>query len=366
MLVYVVIAWIGGVVGVAAAPVSVPVPVPASFIFGDSLADAGNNNHLQYALAKANFPWYGIDYHAGVATGRFTNGRTIGDIIMEKLGLANPKPYLSLSRNDSSILRGVNYASGGGGILNETGFLFIERLSFDKQIEYFEATKGAIEKKIGAREAEKLCNEALYFIGMGSNDFINNYLLPVATDAQKYTPRSFINLLTSTLTKQLTRLHELGARKIVYHGVGPLGCIPSQRYKSGTNETCVKTLNALIVDFNDSVQKLLYRLNSHLHGVKITYADTYSMVMKLIQNPQQYGFKDAKVPCCNVDTSFGQLCLPNSNLCTDRQHHVFWDAFHPTDAANAILAQDLLSHPDIMQYTNKPAATAPAPAPTAL
>lgn len=196
---------------------------------------------------------------------------------------------------------------------------------------------------------------------MGSNDFINNYLLPVATDAQKYTPRSFINLLTSTLSQQLTRLHHLGARKIVYHGVGPLGCIPSQRYKSGSNESCVKELNSLIVDFNGSVQKLIQRLNSHLHGVKITYADTYSMVMKLVQNPQHYGFKDWKAPCCNVDTSFGQLCLPNSNLCSDREERVFWDAFHPTDAANAILAEDLLAHPDIMQY--KPSASSPAPAP---
>jgi hypothetical protein len=32
-------------------------------------------------LAKSNFPWYGIDYSGGQATGRFSNGRTIGDII---------------------------------------------------------------------------------------------------------------------------------------------------------------------------------------------------------------------------------------------------------------------------------------------
>jgi len=52
-----------------------------TYIFGDSLTDVGNNNFLQYSLAKSNFPWYGIDYSGGQATGRFTNGRTIGDII---------------------------------------------------------------------------------------------------------------------------------------------------------------------------------------------------------------------------------------------------------------------------------------------
>jgi hypothetical protein len=52
-----------------------------TYIFGDSLTDVGNNNFLQYSLAKSNFPWYGIDYSGGQATGRFSNGRTIGDII---------------------------------------------------------------------------------------------------------------------------------------------------------------------------------------------------------------------------------------------------------------------------------------------
>lgn len=54
---------------------------PVTFIFGDSLTEVGNNNYLQYSLAKSNFPFYGIDYVGGQATGRFTNGRTIGDIV---------------------------------------------------------------------------------------------------------------------------------------------------------------------------------------------------------------------------------------------------------------------------------------------
>lgn len=52
-----------------------------TFIFGDSLTEVGNNNYLQYSLARSNFPFYGIDYVGGQATGRFTNGRTIGDIV---------------------------------------------------------------------------------------------------------------------------------------------------------------------------------------------------------------------------------------------------------------------------------------------
>ena len=58
---------------------------PASFVFGDSLVDIGNNNYLPLSLAKANLYPNGIDYGTGIATGRFSNGRTVTDIICMRL-----------------------------------------------------------------------------------------------------------------------------------------------------------------------------------------------------------------------------------------------------------------------------------------
>jgi len=178
--------------------------LPVTFVFGDSLTEVGNNNYMQYSLAKSNYPWYGIDYAGGQATGRFTNGRTIGDIISQKLGISSPPPYLSLSQNDDAVLKGVNYASGGAGILNDTGLYFIQRLSFDDQINYFAKTKETIKTKIGEVAANKLCNEATYFIGIGSNDYVNNFLQPFLADGQLYTPDEFMELLISTLEHQLS------------------------------------------------------------------------------------------------------------------------------------------------------------------
>lgn len=50
----------------------------ANFILGDSLVEAGNNDYI-VSLSKANYPPNGIDF--GRPTGRYTNGRTIVDII---------------------------------------------------------------------------------------------------------------------------------------------------------------------------------------------------------------------------------------------------------------------------------------------
>lgn len=52
--------------------------VPALFIFGDSVVDAGNNNNL-YTVVKSNFPPYGRDFKDHMPTGRFCNGKLASD-----------------------------------------------------------------------------------------------------------------------------------------------------------------------------------------------------------------------------------------------------------------------------------------------
>lgn len=68
-----------------------------TYIFGDSLTEVGNNNYLQYSLARADFPYYGVDFSGGKVTGRFTNGRTIGDIICALSLSLSPFNYVLLN-----------------------------------------------------------------------------------------------------------------------------------------------------------------------------------------------------------------------------------------------------------------------------
>ncbi|CAM8916884.1 unnamed protein product [Rhodiola kirilowii] len=352
---------VGIVLGILVAMVMAAAPKPITFVFGDSLTEVGNNNFLQYSLAKSNFPWYGVDYTGGKATGRFTNGRTIGDIISEKLGIAPPPAYLSLLPYDDAILEGVNYASGGAGILNDTGLYFVQRLSFDDQIKNFAKTKVTIKAKIGENATTALLNQAIYFIGMGSNDYVNNFLQPFLADGQQYTHDEFVELLITTLEQQLVELHQFGARKMVFHGLGPLGCIPSQRVKSKTGQ-CLKQVNRWVMIFNSKVEKLISKLNKRLPNAQLVFADTYPAVYDLITNPTAYGFKVSNTSCCNVDTTVGGLCLPNAKPCKNRKDYVFWDAFHPSDAANVVLANKLFQ--SIFAGSGPAPSPAPAPAPS--
>jgi hypothetical protein len=63
----------------APAPSTTAAKGPVTYVFGDSMSEVGNNNYFPMSLAKSNYPWYGIDYPGRQATGRFTNGKTIGD-----------------------------------------------------------------------------------------------------------------------------------------------------------------------------------------------------------------------------------------------------------------------------------------------
>ena len=81
--------------------------------------------------------------------------------------------------------------------------LQIERLSFWKQIELFQGTTNLIKNKLGKQAAEKFFQDARFVVALGSNDFINNYLMPAYSDSWKYNDQTFVEYLMETLEKQL-------------------------------------------------------------------------------------------------------------------------------------------------------------------
>ena len=95
---------------------------------GSSVVDYGNNNLVPAGDSnKANYLPYGVDYRFG-PTGRFSNGNNLADQITAHLKLPTVPSFLDHQTKNFSILYGVNLASGGSGILNETGTTLINYL----------------------------------------------------------------------------------------------------------------------------------------------------------------------------------------------------------------------------------------------
>ena len=93
----------------------------------------------------------------------------------------------------------------------------------------------------------------------------------------------------------MQRLYGLGARKLAFNGLPPLGCIPSQRVKSATGE-CIAQVNSYAVQFNAAAKKLLDGMNAKLPGAQMALADCYSVVKELIDHPQRNGTVTSTAP----------------------------------------------------------------------
>lgn len=83
----------------------------------------------------------------------------------------------------------------------------INRLSMDIQIDYFNITRKQIDKLLGPSKArDYISKRSIFSLTVGSNDFLNNYLLPVISIGARITqsPDGFIEDLITHLRDQLT------------------------------------------------------------------------------------------------------------------------------------------------------------------
>ena len=56
------------------------------------------------------------------------------------------------------------------------------------------------------------------------------------------------------------------------------------------------------------------------------------------------GFFTSQVACCGQGPYNGLgLCTALSNLCTNREQYAFWDAFHPSEKANRLIVEEIMS-----------------------
>ncbi|GMH05189.1 hypothetical protein Nepgr_007029 [Nepenthes gracilis] len=304
--------------------------VPCYFIFGDSLSDNGNNNGL-ISTAKVNYSPYGVDFPAGIPTGRFSNGRTAVDIIAQKLGFKRYIPPFKEAMKSLHKFKGVNYASGGAGILPETGRLLGGRVCLNQQMKNHKIIISKLAFKNGGK-AMAVLNKCLYTMNIGNNDYINNYFMPEDyISSHLYTPRQYAALLIRHYSHQLKILYQNGARKVALFGLGLIGCTPAEIAIHGATNgsACVDNINAAVLIFNDKLISLVDKLNARHTDANFTYINNAGMQLTTSQ-----GFKVFNSSCCKVRSD--GLCQAASSPCKNRSEYVFWDSFHPTEAVNAI------------------------------
>ncbi|XAR72659.1 Triacylglycerol lipase [Bertholletia excelsa] len=306
--------------------------VPALFIFGDSTADVGTNNFLPEGQARADHPFYGIDFPNSTPTGRFSNSFNSADF----LGSRSPPPFLFLLSKHLGIEKhahkGVNFASGGAGLLDITGQL-LQVVPLSEQIEQFVTVHNNLTALRGSKATGKLLSKSIFCISVGSNDifgyFLSNSSIP---------KKQFFSTLLCQYEADVKALYRLGARKF-----GIISIPPTFQFHRGLLEP----VNELAQDFYSALDDLLCRL-FRASGDEVLTGNAYEMTINVIQNPHPFrkqpplklkNFNNVETVCCGVGRFNAELpCNATAKLCKTRNNFVFWDMFHPTQAAFQLTA----------------------------
>ncbi|KAI4314624.1 hypothetical protein L6164_027512 [Bauhinia variegata] len=304
--------------------------VPAVYIFGDSTFDVGTNHFLSNCTAQADHEPYGMDFPNSQPTGRFSNGYNTADEIAKLLGFEmSPPPFLMLVQNDteyfrSQILKGVNFASGGAGILDETGQeRFHGVVSMADQIQQFATVRSNISEHLkSSADADAMINESLFLFSVGSNDFFDLYYYNNNAVTEKMRQDLLKNVI-ARYENHLENLKNYGARKFGILSIAPLGCVPVMRLPNDCNQE----LNAITYKFYVLLKGVLKNLTSRFPEMKYSLTNTHNTTVEMILAPELFHIENATSPCCgNLTVN----CGPDSAVCGNHDKYLFWDQFHPT------------------------------------
>ncbi|XP_051199668.1 GDSL esterase/lipase At1g29670 [Lolium perenne] len=329
--------------------------VEAMFVFGSSLVDNGNNNFLNGSRAvRADYLPYGVDFPLG-PTGRFSNGRNtidaLGELLLLPAGGRIPT-FADPATRGRAALHGVNFASGGSGILDDTGKATGEVLSLEQQITNFEAVtlpnlraqlqRANDRKKMKGHDFFDRCYlpKSLFVIGSGGNDYLLNYFRPRNSEETRPDLSDFTRALVARLSAHLQRLYALGARKFAIFSIQPIGCSPVVRASLNvTAAVCVKPVNAAALLFNSELRSLVDAAGPSMPGASFSVIDSYKITMDVLDHPMKHGITETYKPCCSEMGPSGVLCRKGGPICSDRNEYLFFDGLHPTDVVNAWISR---------------------------
>ncbi|KAH6768919.1 hypothetical protein C2S51_014255 [Perilla frutescens var. frutescens] len=260
---------------------------------------------------------------------------------------------------------GANFAmSGSRAFQNDSNNPF----SLDVQVHQFSylfnrSTELSAEGDGNFLGAEDFAN-ALYTFDIGQVDLIEEF------NASNYNIEKVLQFIPPAISRiknamQLIffqechdqLIHNLGGGKNFWvHNIGPLGCLPEQLGKRNSNPFeldeygCLAFMNEAAIKFNSELDILCQQLRLELSHSTIVYVDVYSIKYDLVANSASYGFERPLMACCgyggppyNFDWHIS--CRDaGHNICGDEKPlYISWDGTQYTEAANSIVAAQILS-----------------------
>ncbi|KAK4596034.1 hypothetical protein RGQ29_014208 [Quercus rubra] len=335
---------------------------PAIFNFGDSNSDTGE---LIASGIESLVPPNGQSYFQK-PSGRYCDGRLIIDFLLDEMDLPFLNAYLD-SVGLPNFRKGCNFAAAGSTIRPATP-TSVSPFSFGVQVAQFLRFKARVlellpevcaGKKLSKYLPEKdYFEKGLYMFDVGQNDLAGAFYSKSLDQILASIPAILVEFETG-----IQKLYDQGARNFWIHNTGPLGCLPQNVAKFGTDPSqldelgCVSQHNQASKLFNLQLHALCRKFQGQFSDANVTYVDIFTIKYNLIANYSRYGFEQPIMACCgyggpplNYDSrvSCGQTKILNGTSvtakgCPDSTEYVIWDGIHYTEAANQYVSSQILT-----------------------
>ena len=256
-----------------------------SFVFGDSLSDAGQYGSRFTTNPGLSFPMY-VAQRYGISIG-------------------------------PSFFGGTDYGQGGARVNSPSPLIppSAPNLSITQQVSQFLAA-GSVDRN------------ALYQLQGGANDIL---ILASQAASGQITPdalRAGVTQAALDLASQAARLQAAGARYLIVYNIPDIGKSPQAAAQNAQS-----TFTQLSSLFNSTLNAALQTAN-----VQVIQVNTFALLNEIVANPSAFGFVNITTPVCTTASALNctpsTLRDPNGNLTW-----AFADGIHPTTGLALIAAQ---------------------------
>jgi phospholipase/lecithinase/hemolysin len=264
----------------------------AIYVFGDSYCDVGNIFALTGGAEPVSPPYF---------HGRFSNGPIWVEHVASALGLPMlPSEVPTLP----SQAAGTDYAFGGAWATEPqvTGVGTIPDVP--QQVALYLSRHGG-----------KADPKALYILEGGGNDIIGH----IGVSGTSANQLGF--QIATSIAESEALLRHAGAKNFLIPDLFNVGLLPAaQGDPSFANAASVAT--------NHYLNELL-GVEGFLQGIRIQRLNVFTLFKAIQTDATHFGFTNITTPC--VDSTTGTIC-------SDPDHTLFWDTYHPTVFGHAFFA----------------------------
>lgn len=293
-----------------------PPPQPPLFqtavVFGASLSDTGNVCPNPSVAGCPPVPPY--------AQGRFSNGSLWVEVLAQRYS-ASVTPSTTGGNNFAYAGARTGTVPGAGSVPGTAPAAGV--LSMAAQLEEYFRRFGFVASA-----------QTLFVVdGATVGNNISDALTLSAANPSMATTIS-TNVLTQAVTDVVTiinRLYASGARHIAVLNSTDVGRTPRVQAINVASPGAAAAATQLSNQFNGALAQQIAQIRAASPGLNIYLIDFGALTNEIVASPGAFGFDNVTMACFNT------LVMPPT-LCATPATYVYWDPFHPTAAASAVLA----------------------------